>query len=231
MTDNETLEEFKNSFSYGSRSDLAFKFLKALPEADAGEFLRQLLDRLGETIDDGDATRPVDLAYEWQVRAYPPKPDAARTWAYDDGPFTPLAKPLAESRLALLTSSGHFVDGDDPGPLGVKDMTQQEAMDRVQEFLREAPALSAIPVDTPPEELRVRHGGYDIRGSAADAGVSFPLTVLREMVADGTIAELAPDAYSFVGATAQRRLMKESLPEWTRLMRDAEVDVALLVPV
>lgn len=42
MSDPQTGEsflQFKNSFSYGSRSDLSFKFLKNLSEADAARFI------------------------------------------------------------------------------------------------------------------------------------------------------------------------------------------------
>ena len=86
----ETLAEFKDSFSYGSRTDLAFKFLKALSPEDAGEFFRSLLDKLGETIDDGDVDRLIAHAYEWQVRGYTPAPGSPRTWVYDDSPFAAL---------------------------------------------------------------------------------------------------------------------------------------------
>jgi hypothetical protein len=65
----ESLEDFKNSFFYGSRSDLAFKFLKNLPADEVGEFFRALLEKLGQTIDDGDADRLVQHAYVWQARA------------------------------------------------------------------------------------------------------------------------------------------------------------------
>ena len=59
-----------------------------------------------------------------------------RNWQYPSAPFTKLNRPLAESRVALFTSSGHFVDGDDPEPFGVKGMTQVEAMARIDDFLK-----------------------------------------------------------------------------------------------
>ena len=39
----ETFEEFKNSFSYASRSDMNFKFLKSLSEQEAGDFFQDLI--------------------------------------------------------------------------------------------------------------------------------------------------------------------------------------------
>lgn len=224
----ETFSEFKDSFSYGSRNDLAFKFLKRLDAPGAAEFFRALLEKLGESIDDGNADRLIEHAYEWQIDAYA---EAETHYRYDDASFTRLGKPLTESRLALLTSSGHFVAGDDPRPFSTVDMTQAEAVARINDFLREPPRLSAIPIDTPSTELRVRHGGYDIRAAEKDPNVVFPLDRLRELVSASVIGELAPNAYSFVGAAAQTPLKKAVAPRWAAELREQGVDAVLLVPV
>ena len=226
-TNNETFQDFKNSFSYGSRTDLNFKFLKTLSNEDAAEYLQDLLWKLGDAINDGDFDRLVTHVYEGQIRAYSGEP----RWVYDEGPFTPLRKPLSESRLALVTSSGHYVQGRDPEPFGVKNMSQKEAAERIVEFLRSEPQMSSIPIDTPPERLWVRHAGYDIRAAQADPNVAFPYERLWELERDGVIGELLPDAYSFVGACAQMRLLKRTGPEWVRMLQEQRVDAALLVPV
>jgi hypothetical protein len=186
----ESFSAFKNSFAYGTRSDLSFKFIKNLPEADASQFFQHLLYHLSDTFDDRDLDRVQEHVRAWQARAYA----GAGRWTYTDGPFTPLQKSLAASRVGLLTSSGHFVAGDDPAPFGIQDMSQAEAAQRIDDFLKEEPTLSAIPVDTPASNLRVRHGGYDIRSTAADPNVALPLPLLRELVADGRIGELSPKA-------------------------------------
>lgn len=223
----ESFEAFKNSFAYGSRTDLNFKFLSALSIEDAAQFFQELLWKLGDAYDDGGLDRLIQHAYEWQVRAY----EGEGRWSYDDGPFTPISKPVSESRLALLTSSGHFVDGDDPEPFGVKNMSQEEAAARISEFLRIAPTLSVIPLDTPAARLSVRHGGYDIRGSQADRNVTLPMDRLMELEQEGVIGELLPEVYSFVGAAAQRPLLRKRGREWVEMFRQQEVDAALLVPV
>lgn len=224
----ESFADFRRSFSYGSRSDLSFKFLRHLPDAEAAEFLRAVLEELGDAYDTGDVTPLIRLAYEAQVDAYA-REDTSR-WTYDSGPFVPLRKPLSESRLLLLTSSGHFVEGDDPEPFGVPQMSQDEAVARINDFLREAPVLSAVPRDTAPDALRVRHGGYDVRSVRRDPNVAFPRDGLVEAEAGGRIGELASEILSFPGATAQGRL-KQVLPEWIERVRGADVDLALLVPV
>ena len=230
MTDTagESLAAFLRSFSYGSRNDLSFKFLKHLPVDAAAELLRALLEELGDAYDTGDLAPLIRLAYEAQVDAYS-REDTSR-WTYDAGPFTPLQKTLSGSRLALITSSGHSVEGDDPEPFGVPHMTQAEAVARIGDFLREAPVLSVVPRDTDPGALRVRHGGYDIRSVQRDPNVAFPRDLLVAAEAAGRIGALAPEILSFPGATAQGRL-RQVLPGWVDRVRGADVDLALLVPV
>ncbi len=225
----ETFEAFKDSFFYGSRSDLAFKFLKNLSAEEAGAFFRELLEGLGRTVDDGDAGRLVRLAVEWQRRAY--TREGAGKWTYPDGPFVPLGRPVREARVGLLTSSGHFVAGDDPEPFGVKNMTQEEATRRIKEFLKTPPTLSRVPADTPAGHLRVRHGGYDVRAARADANVAFPVDRLRELEQDGGIGARAATFYSFVGACSQVRLLKDHAPQWARRLREDGADAVVLVPV
>ena len=152
-------------------------------------------------------------------------------YTYDDAPFAPLKKPVAESKLMLLTSSGHFVDGDDPNPLGIENMTQQQAMEMISQFLRRPPDLSEIPTNTPNDKLRVRHGGYDIRAAKADLGVAFPMAHLNEFAEDGVIGEFVSPAFSFVGAAAQMQLTRKTGPMWVEKFKDMGVETAVLVPV
>jgi hypothetical protein len=223
----ETLAEFKDSFFYGSRADLNFKFLQHLPEQAAAEFFRLLLWKLGGALDDGDFSRLIEHVLEWQGRGYA----EAKQFAYADGPFTPPAKPLSQARMSLIASSGHFVDGDDPEPLGIADMTQEMAMAKIMEMIKLPPTLSAIPFDTPPQRLRVRHGGYDIRGAEADHNVALPLDGLRQLQTAGKIGALTENAYSFMGACAQMRLLKQNGPQWVSLLQAQAVEALLLVPV
>jgi D-proline reductase (dithiol) PrdB len=230
---NETIEQLRRSFSYGSRSNLDFKYLKDLTDGEFGDFLEELFSAVATTADDGDADRITDVAYRWQVRGYTGHlgDPADFPHRHDDTPIATLTTPLSECRVALLTSSGHFVEGDDPEPFGEVGMTQVEAEARIMDFIRDAPSLSAIPADTPADQLCVRHGGYPIASAAKDHQVALPLGHLRALADAGTIGELAPMAYSFVGATSQARLRKEVAPAWAEQLRDDGVDAVLLVPV
>ena len=223
----ETFEEFKNSFSYGSRTDMNFKFIKALSDVEAGKFFQELLWKLGDASNDGHVDQVLKHIYQWQVRAYSGK----SRWQYDDAPFTTLNKPLSESRIGLLTTSGHFVEGDDPEPFGVKEMSLEEAQTRISEFLKADPVLSVIPVDLPREKLRVRHGGYDIRAALDDFNVVLPIDRIGELQRDGLIGQALGNSYSFVGACAQRSLVNDIAPQWAEMLKAQGVDGMILVPV
>lgn len=231
MTDNtaasESFREFQRSFSYGSRTDLNFKFLSHLSEEEAGRFFQDLLWKLGDALNDGNYNRIIDYVRNWQRKAY----SGATNWTYAEGPFVRLSKPASEASIALLTSSGHFVKGDDPEPFGIENMTQGEAQTRIDDFLKTKPVLSSIPVSTRGEDLIVRHPGYDIRGAEADPNVAFPLQRLRELQQEGVIGDLGSHAYSFIGACAQLRLLNETGPEWVNTLREEAIDAVLLVPV
>jgi len=229
--ESESFESFRQSFSYGERNDLNFKFFKALSDDDVASFLAVLLDGLGDAYDTGDIQPLIDAAYEAQVAGYSPAPDApSPKYVYSDGPLTPLEVPVTEARVGLLTTSGHFLRGDDPEPFGEAAMTQDEAVARIGEFMRDAPVLSDIPSSAPSSALMVRHGGYDIGSALRDPNVTFPIDRLREAEIDGRVGALAETYFSFPGATSQGRLRK-ALPEWVAQIQEQDIDLMLLVPV
>jgi len=227
----ESFESFRRSFSYGSRSDLNFKFFKSISDDDAARFLQTLLHLLGDAYDTGDVMPLIEAAYQAQVDGYTPSSvSPPPKFVYEDGPFASVRTSMAEAKLGMLTTSGHFVEGDDPEPFGEPALTQKEAEARIGEFLTAPPTLSEIPSDTPTERLRVRHGGYDIRSAMMDPNVTFPIDRLREFESEGRIGELAATLYSFPGATAHGHLRKK-LPGWVEGIGDQDIDVMLLVPV
>lgn len=222
-----TFEDFKNSFSYGSRSDMNFKFLKSLPDEEAGLFFQELLWKLGDASNDNSLKPVMNHIYEWQVKAYSGKSN----WQYPESPFTPLQKSLVDTKIGLMTTSGHFIEGDDPEPFGVKDMGAKEAQDRISEFLKSEPILSTIPMDTPREKLRLRHGGYDNRAALEDYNTVLPLDRILELKQAGSIGQIAENTYSFVGACAQRRLVNQVAPRWADMLKGEGIEALILVPV
>ena len=129
-----------------------------------------------------------------------------------EAPWTPLAKPLRECRLALLTSGGFYLDGQPP-------------------FEDNDVSYRLIPKDTRPEDLRIFHHGYRDDDPDRDPNCVFPLDRLRELEAAGVIGERASHAVSFVMTYSARRDLEERAPRIVAELRAMEVDAALCVPV
>ena len=145
--------------------------------------------------------------------------DKPYQWAnYDDVPFTPLKKPLAESSLALVSTS---------------EIASRRWKDQRLPLERgEAANVYGVPVDTPVEELYSRTDSYDMNATTLDDVNSyFPVTRLQELAEAGRIGSLAPTAYGVYNAYSQSKTIGTDAPEVLQGCRDEDVDIALLVPV
>jgi hypothetical protein len=222
----ETFADFKNSFSYGKRNNLNFKFFSQMTDDEAADFIEELLTLVGAALNDANIERILEHVIKGQKNVYS-KPAKI---TYQEGHFSYFKKKIAESKIGLLTSTGHFVQGDDPAPFGICNMTQQEAIGRIKDFIKEKPILSMIPKDTLVSSLRVRHGGYDITGAQVDHDSAFPLESLTVLERQGIIGQLAESTYSFVGACAQGALKKQTEQIWVNLLKKQKLDAILLIP-
>lgn len=218
-----SFESFRKSFYYGEHSDMQAKFLAAMTDEQASDALAEVLARLGGAFDSGDLEPVRAAVYDAQVSAYSEGDEAPTV---PDAPFTPWTGPLAQRRLALVSAGGVFRVGDDP--MGPDGPSQQASLALIKDFLRGAPTLSVIPRDTPDDELTARHPGYDARTAQRDPGTVFPLSVLRELEAEGRV-RLAERHYSFTGATSQLRLREQTAPQWAERFQAEGVDACLLV--
>jgi D-proline reductase (dithiol) PrdB len=152
------------------------------------------------------------IAYIQRTReryaAYPPY-----HWTLNhEAPWTPLAKPIRDCRLALLSSGGFYLP-DQPA------------------FEDNDPSFRRIPTDVDLRTLRVYHHAYRDDDVDRDANCVFPLDRLRELVAAGVIGELAPFALSFLTLYSGRREVAERAPTLVAELKAMGVDAALLVPV
>ncbi len=128
-------------------------------------------------------------------------------------PWTPLEKPLRECRVALASSGGIYVEGQDPF------------------HFRDDTSMREIPSDVEVADLRVAHFGYPVMDAMQDPNCVFPIERLREMEADGTIGELAPRAFTFMGGIySQRRVGEELIPALLEKVRADDVDLFYIVP-
>lgn len=155
-----------------------------------------------------------EFPLRWRVflRGYP--------WRrIDPVPWAELARPLAEARVALVSSAG-LVPPDQP-PFDER-VAGGDWSHRV------------LPADVALDSLVESHRSelFDHAGIAADRNLALPLDRLRELAAAGTIGEVAPRHVSIMGSlTAPGRLVRRTAPEVAELLRADGVDAAALVPV
>jgi hypothetical protein len=151
----------------------------------------------------------------YQTQGY----DKPYQWAqFDDVPFAPLKKPLAESRLALISTS---------------EIASRAWEDQRLPLERgEAANVYAVATDMPLEDLYSRTHSYDMNATTLDdVNTFFPVTRLRELSEAGRIGALSPRAFGVYNAYSQQKTTGTDAPEVLARCREDGVDIALLVPV
>jgi len=133
-------------------------------------------------------------------------------------PWTPLVKPLAESRIGVVTTGGLYRAGVDDA------------------FDGHAPAgdwsFRAIPAEVPIQKLAIAHEHFAHEVAETDMNTIFPLDRLRELQAAGTVKGLADVHYSIMGYCPRAADLAESTaPAIAAGLLDAGADVALVIPV
>lgn len=134
-------------------------------------------------------------------------------------PWSPMRKPLASSKLALVSTAGMVQRGQEP--------FNQQARGGDTSF-REIP--DDVDVSTLVDSHRSE--SFDHRGIESDPNLGFPLDRLRELQHQGVIGALNHRHLSFMGSiTAPGRLIAETAPAGAQRLVDDGIDAALLVPV
>ena len=144
----------------------------------------------------------------------------AYRWAhFADVPFTPPARPLASSRVALITTAAPFrPEFGDQGP-GAK-------YNAAAKFYQ----VYSDSTETVPD-LRISHVGYDRKHtSAEDPRTWCPLAALQACVKAGRIGALTPRFHGSPTNRSQRVTLESDAPELLRRCREDGADVVVLVP-
>lgn len=145
--------------------------------------------------------------------------DRPYAWARNESaPWTPLAKPLAASTVALI-STAEIAIKDDPA---FDDRPETRALGKVY----------SIASDIPAQRLRSRNLSYDRHATTLDdANAYFPVDQLRAAAARGRIGKLAPRCICVYNAYSQAKTISRDAPEVLAQCRAMAVDAAILVPV
>jgi hypothetical protein len=141
-------------------------------------------------------------------------------WAhFTDAPFAPLRVPLAQARVALITTAAPFQpEAGDQGPRAPYNASAK--------FYQ----VYSGPVDSKPD-LRISHVGYDRANTVPeDLDAYFPLARLREAVAAGRLGSLTARFHGAPTNRSHRVTMETDAPELLRRCREDGADAVVLVP-
>jgi D-proline reductase (dithiol) PrdB len=137
----------------------------------------------------------------------------------DPIPWSPLRKPLPEAKVAIVTTAGLVMPGQQPFDDNIKG---GDSSFRVIPHHADVASL----IDTHRSET------FDHTGLQSDPNLAFPLDRLHELARDRRIGSVSERHLSFMGSiTAPGRLIRDSAPAAAQLLVEDSVDVALLVPV
>jgi D-proline reductase (dithiol) PrdB len=128
--------------------------------------------------------------------------------------WTKLEKPLADMRVALITTAGlHFRD--------------EEAFDFADSTFR------PIPGDADANNLIMSHSSanFDRSGFAEDVNLVFPIDRFKELAANRTIGSVADIHYSFMGAGFTPEAYEQTADQVAGLLKKDRVDAVFLTPV
>jgi len=140
-------------------------------------------------------------------------------WAhYAEVPFRPLTRPLAECRVALITTAAPYQPGKgDQGP--------GAPYNAAAKFYRVYSGDSSIDHD-----LRISHIAIDrAHTTAEDSNSWFPLAQLRRCAAAGRISEMAPRFHGAPTNRSHRATLEQDCPELVARCLADGADAAILV--
>jgi len=141
-----------------------------------------------------------------------PKP-YPRQPRFDPPKLTPLRRPIEESTIGVLTSSGVQLKEDKP---------MAETNDLSYRLLHR---------DTPLSELKVSHMTPVRKWALEDLNVAYPRDRLIELEREGTFKKLAPNAVSIVGSiTLYTELLNDMVSRIKEEFDKQEIDLALILP-
>ena len=141
-------------------------------------------------------------------------------WAhYVEAPFAKLRKPLAQSRVTIVTTAAPFrPDKGDQGPGAA--------------YNGGAKFYEPYSGDTSRiHDLRISHIGYDrTHTTATDSGSWFPLPALLRSVVAGRVGAVTPRFHGAPTNRSHRVTMETDAPEILRRCQEDQADAAILVP-
>lgn len=140
-------------------------------------------------------------------KPYPPQPN------FDPPKLTPLRRPIEESTIGVLTSSG-------------VQLKEEKSMAETNDL-----SYRLLHRDIPLCKLKVSHMTPVRKWALEDLNVAYPRDRLIELEKEGVFKQLAPNAVSIVGSiTLYTELLTDMVPRIKEEFDRQEVDLALILP-
>lgn len=156
-----------------------------------------------------EVSRPL---YEWGAKF------VAVGKSEEPPPFTPFEGSLSQARVGLVTTTGIYVDGQEPFDV---DAALGDSSYRV------------IPSDVDVSTFKIAHTHYPHARAEKDINVIFPVERLRELVEEGAVGSLAGDLFSYGFDLHVKELVDPeigSAHEVARALKEDGVDAVLITP-
>ncbi|TQV83841.1 glycine/sarcosine/betaine reductase selenoprotein B family protein [Denitrobaculum tricleocarpae] len=168
------------------------------------------------------AQQDIPIPYLARIRSYYQALGYGKpyVWAhYSSVPFTPLTKPLADCRLALVTTAAPYQpDKGDQGP--------GAAYNGAAKFHR----VYTLSSDSEPD-LRISHISYDRQHTTAEDMRSWcPLAQMKQCAAKGEISGLTRSLLGVPTNRSQKTTLTQDAPEILERITEEGADAVVLVP-
>jgi D-proline reductase (dithiol) PrdB len=164
-----------------------------------------------------DSYRFLDFATRQIIKAWVAREAEVRR----DTPWAPLPRPLADCKVALVSTAGVARRDDVP--------FDQEG-ERRNPWWGD-PSFRRIPMGTTEDEVGLHHMHIDTRFGQEDLDVVLPMRRLGELADEGLVGRAAEVHYSIMGYQLRPEVLeRETAPAIAREMRDRGVGAAALVP-
>ena len=136
-------------------------------------------------------------------------------------PWTPLAKPLSDCTVALISSAGIALKTDRP--------FDQDG-ERQNPWWGD-PSYRVLPKTATEQDVRMYHLHVDPRYAEQDLNCLFPLRRLQELEKAGEIGRVAERHYSVMGYILRpEELLEQTVPVIIGDLREDHADVVILAP-
>ena len=131
---------------------------------------------------------------------------------FDSQPFV-VGPPLAQRRVAIVSSAALIQRGDKPFPFGSAE-------------------CRFLPASVPAADILISHVSinFDRTGFQRDLNVVYPIDRLRELAVEGVIGGVADTHFTVMGSTDPAG-MTEAADQIAGQLRQERIDAVLLSPV